>query len=589
MAENVFDYILDEASAYRTQQIPVGDWEWNMYDHIQLCDRLKNSKYKDSKLGDKPFNNLIIPIRNVSLRTEGFDVKDIEPYVDSDKDYHKSFLIRKFHAKWARRNNLDEFIDEIIESDFDYGLTLVKNINSIKPEVVPLQRIAFCDQTNILSGPLCERHMYSPNELLDMAGKWDTDKIDEAITMAQAEKTVPTAQGQKAKTPGKYIEVFELHGVLPTSWLGEKADGITTRYTRQAHYVTYYRDQQGKKHGICLWKGRERTNIYKAKKRTNYYGRACGVSGIEELFEPQIWSNYSEIQLKEMLDVASLMILQTADDTFAKKNKIQTLSKGEILKHEDDKPLTQVNIQPINEAAFNNSIIKWGQAARTTGSADSPQFGEKPSSGTPFKLQELVVNEGAGIHDYRKGKNSTFVAELYRDGIIQYLVDDMNKGHKWVDDLTLDELQEVARRLSVNLSNERIKEIVLNGEAESGIVTPSQQVAMQRAVQDEFKKGGSSYFFEIFEKEMESAPVDVKINIAGKQKNLYMITDKLVNVFKEVLANPMALKNPALAKIFNEIIEYSGLSPVDFSTLQSEPVASAPEEEAAPEEELVTA
>ncbi len=64
--------------------------------------------------------------------------------------------------------------------------------------------------------------------------------------------------------------------------------------------------------------------------------------------------------------------------------------------------------------------------------------------------------------------------------------------------------------------------------------------------------------------ELESAPIDLKIDIAGKQKDLAGITDKLVNVFQTIIANPGVLQNPQSAKIFNKIIEYSGLSPIDF-------------------------
>lgn len=101
---------------------------------------------------------------------------------------------------------------------------------------------------------------------------------------------------------------------------------------------------------------------------------------------------------------------------------------------------------------------------------------------------------------------------------------------------------------------------------------------MRKVFKDNFMKGGSKRFFKIFGEEMEKLPLDVFINIAGKQNNLNAMTDKIVNIVRQVIANPQVLQIPGMAKLFNEIIEYSGLSPVDFTGLtaaQTAPVAPA--------------
>lgn len=571
--DDIYKYIIAEEISYKTMPVPIVDgYEWHMHKHIQLSTLYKNSRLETGNTDDKPVKNIIRPILNVSYRSEGFDVKDIEPYVNSEKDYFKSFLVKKFHAKWAKKNDMDTFIDELVESYVDYGGALVKNVNGIRPEVVPFQRLAFCDQTDLLAGVICEKHMYTPDQLREMDDRWDKEKIDEAITMALAEKANSQVDGQKAKTPGKYIEVYELHGVMPTKWLeGEdNVEGMNTdEYTRQAQYITFYKSRDNQKHGITLFKIKETNPIYKAIIRDKIYGRALGFGGIEELFEAQVWTNYSMIQIKKMLDAAALMILQTADKSYGAKNKITDLAQGEILTHEPDAPLTQVTFQPQNMQQFESSVIQWENHARTTGSANDAQLGENPTAGTPFKLQELVVNQGQSIHEWRKGKIATFVTEIYRDWIIDYLVSDMNDGQKWLDELTLDEMNYIADAVAVNESNKRIKDIILQG----GMVTPEMQNTFIQLIKDDFKKGGAKKFMEIFEGEMEDAPIDVNVNIAGKNKYLNLLTDKLTNIFREVIGNPNVLANPGMAKLFNQIVEYSGLDPVDFSGLEKNPIA----------------
>ncbi len=76
--------------------------------------------------------------------------------------------------------------------------------------------------------------------------------------------------------------------------------------------------------------------------------------------------------------------------------------------------------------------------------------------------------------------------------------------------------------------------------------------------------------------EMKKAPISVKINIAGKQRDLSGMTDKLVNIVRQVLAAPQMLENPQLSKIFNQILEYSGISPIDFSTFKAPVQAPLP-------------
>src|SRR3990167_8978043 len=169
--ETIFDWVTKEVSTYQTTPITVFEgWEWGMYEHIRRSLLYKNSLYTEGYDPNKPFKNITRPILNLQYRAEGFDVKDIVLYVNDKYKYFKSFLVRKYHDKWAREHDLNAFIDKLVETYVDFGGTLVKKRKGI-PEVVPWQRIAFCDQTNILSGPIAEKHSYSPEELRQQAEK----------------------------------------------------------------------------------------------------------------------------------------------------------------------------------------------------------------------------------------------------------------------------------------------------------------------------------------------------------------------------------------------------------------------------------
>lgn len=573
--EDVFSYILREEKEFKTRGVPVIDgWDFEMYKHIRLSVLYKYGQLDKNKTENTPVENIILPILNVGYRLEDVNVKDIEPYVDDKDNYHKSFFVRKYHNRWTRKFEIDTFIDNTKTSWIDFGLCLVKNVGK-NPELVPLQRLAFCDQTDILSGPICEKHLYSPDQLLEKKGKWDYDAIDELIMRARAEKSNQQVEGQKAKTPGNYIEVYELHGMFPEEWNPKIANPDPDKYTRQIHVVSYYQSEDKRKKGIALYQGKEKESIYDACKRDEIYGRACGYGGAEELFESQVWHTYSLIQMKEMLDVAANMIIATTDPSLAKRQRITDLEKGEMLEVADGKEVKQLIITPINWQVFD----KWQEdrklAARTMGSANDPQLGIEPKSGTAMGLQKVVIAQGQSIHEYRRGLFATFLARLYKNWFLQYLVDEMNKGDEWVEELDLKEMQWLADQITIKEGEKKKKKMILEGKAPTQIEID--------IFKENFKKqwlgGGNKRFIKIIKDEFKDIPIDVNVNIAGKQKDLANLTEKIVSFMKAIISAPQILTIPGMADLLNQVVEYSGLNPVDFSGLKPQqlaPVAQQP-------------
>lgn len=84
---------------------------------------------------------------------------------------------------------------------------------------------------------------------------------------------------------------------------------------------------------------------------------------------------------------------------------------------------------------------------------------------------------------------------------------------------------------------------------------------------------------EILRGELKDIEIGIGINVANKQKDLANLSDKLLSIFQFIFANPQgfqqAMQNPALAKSFNDILEFSGMNQADFMALTA-PVKSAP-------------
>ncbi len=564
--ETIFDFVATQKNAYLLPICVFDDYEWSMYDHIRKTVFYKNSLFtKGANDGSRPFKNLLRMILNTQYRTEGFDLKDIELWIDDYKNYYKSFLLRKYHSKWGRENHIDTFIDEMVESYVDFGGALVKKVKSVKPEVVPLQSLAFCDQADILSAPFGIKHYFNPQQLLNMANKgWGdesngaTATLDDVVFLMKQQKA-DLASGKTSDSPGNYIELYEVHGVMPNSFLDEDNE----KYSQQMQIIVFDKKQgkDEKKSGSILYRKREPDGLFKMLKRDPIYNRALGFGGGEELFEDQVWTNYSEIKMKEMMDSAAKTILKTTDKNIVARHPkgAKDMENLEFLVVDEGKDVGQLDTVPRSINLFD----RWSQEkelhAQKIGGATDALLGQSPSSGTPFRLQERVVYEGKGVHEYRQGKIATFTDEIYMDWVIPDLAREVSKEQTFSADLDFNEMQEIVESVVINEANKFVIEKILNGDLVDEAVVEQKKQEIRASFMRNSKK-----FIKIIEGEMKKAPVGVKVNIAGKQKDLVGMTDKLTNVFRQIMAAPQILENPQMAKIFNQILETSGLSPVDF-------------------------
>jgi hypothetical protein len=436
-----------------------------------------------------------------------------------------------------------------------------------------LNAIAFCDQTDIEGGPIAFKHNFSPDKLRGMSkmgwGKESngaTTSIEDLITLAEPEKNLTGQTGFKSKTTGKNIEVYIIRGNLPEAYLKDN-DNMDDWYN-QIQIVAMYYGKKEKREGVVLYRRKEEEGNLKFHTSKKIYGRALGRGVGEALLHPQIWTNFLTIHKTNMLEAASKVPLYTDDPAYSQRQKIQDMENLEITVVEDGKSIHQVpTASPANIQLFEKSIDEWHEQAQYLGSAFDPMMGKNPSSGTTFRGQDQIVQQGKGIHDRRRGQRAKFIEEIYRDWIIPEIKKEIVKGKKFLATLSSEEMAWVAEQFAENYASKEQVRLVLNPD---GKPLPSKDELKQKCIQD-FTKKGNKHLFEILKGEFEDVELKMGISIAGKQKDLAAMSDKVSSILQTVLANPqnflMAMQIPGMADKFSDVLEFSNINQVDFAAL----------------------
>lgn len=582
----IFGFIQAEEARFETEEIRVGkNWSWSMSNHIQLIFHLKNGIfYTGENNWLRAFKNIMEPILNLSDWMEDLEVKDVVFYIESQTGRVLSFLIKKYHDElYTKEHDLEKMFDDITEGDNAYGGVLVQK-GVKRPEALPLQTIAFCDQTDILGGPIGFKHHFSPSKLRKMSeagwGKEEngaTISIEDLIVLAENDKEVAGMDGKKNHTTGKTIEVYVVRGDMPEQYL--KDNNNMELYYSQLHVVAFYVKQDGTKEGVCLYRKADYEDSLMFFTSKEVYGRALGRGVGEIMLHPQIWTNFLAIHKMNFLEAASKVPLYTDDQNYQNRNKIQDMENLEITTVEEGKKIFQVpTAAPVNVQLLSQAIAEWYDFAQLSGSAFDPLLGKGQPAGTTFKGQERVVSQASGSHEKKRGQRAKFIEKIYRAYIIPEIVNEIVNGKEFLATLTGEEIGWVSEQMADNFAFRKQVDAVLDGQE-----MPDREM-LREVFKQGFEKEGNRHLIKILKDEFRDIEIKIGINIANKQKDLAGMSDKLLSVLQYIFSNPQgflqAMKIPALAKSFNDIIEFSGLNQADFATLVNTPVPQMQDENA---------
>lgn len=538
---------------------------------INTIEFYSNSQYINGQLDElgreKPFFNILNGICDVENAAKDLDTKDISVTSDDGNHYLESFLLSKDIQVWMKEADFAKTLNDMRDKHTRYGSVLVKKCyekedgKKILKLEMPEWKNVMTDQVDIVNSPIVEIHWMTAREISDMK-EWN-----------EAAKKIVLSQ-LKGQGSTKRIPVYEMRGTFDKTvykqCTGEKVnEGDEMEYSYQLYYIAGQPTDSGNvafEEGLTPLYWEDNTEkVYKYLKRKPRDGRDFGVGVIEEGEQAQIWTNDTVLKQFRAMEYTTKVIGQSASKKLKGRNLLTETDDGTILEHEENKPITALNLLPSGGLQqYQNLITQWYDQLQKTTSAYAAQRGDTPPSGTPFRLQATVLQQSSSVFDDLREEMGIFITEIFEDWVMPYLANNLNKEHILAYDFSPEELKEIDRNFSVRQANQQAVEKVLSGE----IVTPEDYMEWMDLSNTFIKKTKDKRFIDIPKNFYKNLEAKVTINVTGEQRNKAAVLESLNSILVTVASNPNLMQDPVLSQIVLKIIELSGagISPVSLTS-----------------------
>jgi hypothetical protein len=429
---------------------------------------------------------------------------------------------------------------------------------------VPEWKNLITDQVDIVNRPIIECHYKTVTELMGMDGVWQN--IDLAIAQA------------KSRGYATVIPVYEVRGMFPLSFYKEingqtVSDGDENKFSYQLYYFAGRYGQQNN------WNNQDANNMYNLGALTPLYwenntekvykylarkkraGRAFGVGVPEEGQEAQVWTNDATLKQFRAMEITSKVIGQTASKKLKGRNMLTEVDDGQILEHDDNKPISALNLMPAGGLTQYAALMQqWFTQFERATSAYSAQRGESPTSRTSFKLQSAVIAQSGSVMETIQEEFGIFITEIISDWVMPYLAKRLNTAHILSHDFTMEELAQIDKNFSINMANQKAKAEILAGK----IVTAEDYASFMQQADQMIKRTKATRFLSLPANYYKKAQSNVTILVTGEQRNKRAGLESLLSIFKIYQSNPDISNDPVLNTLLMQIIELSGagISPI---------------------------
>jgi len=579
MQDNLYKLITQMEQDYTIGSTKLGKYvEFNQYENTEKITAYLYSKHisgdKDAFGRDKPFFNIVTSARNIWMRATDIDRKNITIKSTKKSEVIIAFLANIKVQEWMRKSNFGQFLNDWGMVLAGYGSAVTKFVEKggeLHREVVPWNRI-ICDQIDFDNNPVIERLYFTEAQLKNNPA-YDQVKVEEICDLIQSRKLL---DGSQVDNIAEYIELYEVHGVLPLSYITENPADEDT-YVQQMHVVSIQKGTDGKDIPFTLVKGREKRSPYLITHLLKEEGRIQGIGAVEYLFDSQWMVNHSAKAMKDQLDLASKLIFQTADVNFVGRNVLKSIENGDILTHAPNAPLTQINNGSHDITSLQNFSTMWINNANSITSTPDAISGNTMPSGTAYRQVAVLNQEAHSLFELMTENKGFYIELMMREFVLPFVKKSLNTTDEisaTLDDHYIKKIDSMyIPNEAIRRTNKKIKEQVLAGS----IVSPYQQDLMIQSetqdLQKQLAQFGKQRFIspsdvstQTWRDLFKDFEWEVEVETTNEQRDKEAILTTLTTVLQTLAINPSVLQDPNMKMLFNKIIANTGVvSEVELS------------------------
>jgi len=556
----------------------------NQYENIEKIDAYLNSKHisgdTDALGREKPFFNIVTAASNIWYRATDIDRKNIIFRPTRSNQVVPAYLATIHLQDYMRRENFGSFLNEWGMTLARYGSAVSKFVEKqgrLHTQVVPWNRlivdtIDFENNIKIEILELTEAQLYQRDG-------YDKEMVE---ALCETKKARELLNKQNQDTKNDYIRLYEVHGVLPLSMLtGKDKDNDT--YVQQMHVISFVAGQnKGSYDDFTLVKGRESKDPYMISHLIKQDGRCQSIGAVEHLFEAQWMQNHTIKAIKDQLDLASKLIFQTADGNYVGQNALTAIENGDILIHDVNKPLTQIQNNSHDITSLQSFASQWKALGNEITGISEAMLGAAPKSGTAWRQTEAMLQESYSLFELMTENKGLAIEEMMRTHIIPFLKKQMNNADEIVatlGDYGIKQIEDIYIRNTVNqIKNDAIKEAALSGK----LPQPIDSASIEKNIKDTLNQNGNTRFIkpsDVSDKTWKDVfnqfEWEIQVDVTGEAQDTQSMMTTLNTLFTTLARLNGQPMSPEMKLVYNKIITTAGnISPLELSQADSsQPIA----------------
>lgn len=581
--ETIFTKVRQNINNYINGKTTISKYvEWSLYDTIEQIDAYINSKHisgETDHLGrEKPFFNIVTAATNIWYRATDIDRKDIRLKTKRMSDILLTFIANIHLQDFMNKSNFGQFLNNWGRSLSKYGSSIIKFVErdgELHASVIPWNRL-IVDSVNFDSDITIEKLYLSPSQL--RRNKSYSKDMVEALIDAQS--TRKTQDGVAIDNKSNYIEIYEIHGEMPLSWLTDNEED-DDEYVQQMQVISYVAcEEEGKEvnKDFTLFKAKESKHPYMITHLIEEDGRILGIGAVEHLFQAQWMTNHSQKLIKDQLDLASKLVFQTSDPNFVGQNILTAIETGDILTHSPNQSLTQIANNSHDITSLQNFAAVWNNQGKEITSTPDAISGATMPSGTAYRQVAVLNQEAHSLFEIMVENKSLALEQMLREFILPFIKKKMDTSEEISTSINSLGLYQIDKMYIDNqvakIGNDLKKQTILSGKIFEGF-NPED---IKSKLQDNLTSQGENRYFvpsDVSDTTWKELLNDFEwipeVQISNENSNKEVIMTTLTTVLQTIANRQGQPFSPQEQLLFNKILEETGVvSSIELNSMPKE-------------------